>query len=130
MTVQLRTPEQVSLARRLVLEWATKLAFGVVDRTKFVTAASELGRNTLVHGKGGTMEILELLHEGRSGLRLIFEDQGPGIADVNKALQDGYTTANSMGLGLGGTRRLVNEFDIISTPGAGTKVTVVQWKRR
>ena len=112
------------------MDWATKLAFSIVDKTKFVTAASELARNTLVHGKGGTMQIAELLKDSRSGLQLVFEDKGPGIRDIEKAMQDGFTTANSMGLGLGGTRRLVNEFEIVSTPGAGTKVTVVQWKRR
>jgi serine/threonine-protein kinase RsbT len=130
MQVELQTADQLSIARRIVMEWATRLAFSVVDKTKFVTAASELGRNTLKHGMGGTMQITELLNDGRSGLRLVFEDTGPGIADIEQALQDGFTTAKSMGLGLGGTRRLVNEFDIVSTPGVGTKVTVVQWKRR
>jgi serine/threonine-protein kinase RsbT len=113
-----------------VLEWATGLAFPVVDRTKFVTAASELGRNVLVHGRGGTMQIDELASNGRSGLQLIFTDQGPGIADIELALVDGFSTARSMGLGLGGARRLVNEFAIRSTPGEGTTVTVIQWKRR
>lgn len=118
------------MARRAVLEWATRLAFGVVDRTKFVTAASELGRNTLVHGKGGSMLLSEIVENGRSGLRLVFTDSGPGIADIAQAMKDGFTTANSMGLGLGGAQRLVNEFDIVSAPGAGTQVTVTQWKRR
>jgi serine/threonine-protein kinase RsbT len=113
-----------------VLEWATRLAFPVVDRTKFVTAASELGRNVLVHGRGGTMTIEELLRDGRIGLRLRFDDQGPGIADVERAMTDGFSTARSMGMGLGGARRLVNEFVLASTPGQGTTVTVIQWKRR
>ncbi len=111
-------------------DWATKLAFSIVDKTKFVTAASEIGRNTLVHGNGGTMQIAELLQDGKTGLQLMFEDCGPGIEDVDRAMQDGFTTAKSMGLGLGGTRRLVNEFVIVSTPGLGTRGTVVQWKRR
>lgn len=111
-------------------DWATRLAFSTVDRTKFVTAASELGRNALVHGKGGFMVIEELSRDGKTGLRLTFEYQGPGIPDVDRAMTDGYSTARSMGLGLGGTRRLVNEFDIKSTVGVGTTVTVIQWKRR
>ncbi|KAF1048768.1 MAG: Serine/threonine-protein kinase RsbT [Xylophilus sp.] len=111
-------------------EWATRLAFSVVERTKFVTAASEIGRNTLVHGKGGAMEISEVQRDGRQGLRLVFQDQGPGIADLQRAMADGFSTANSMGLGLGGTRRLVNEFDISSQPGEGTRVVITQWKRR
>jgi serine/threonine-protein kinase RsbT len=113
-----------------VLEWATRLAFPVVDRTKFVTAASELGRNVLVHGQGGTMTINELVREGRSGLQLRFEDRGPGIADVEQAMADGFSTARSLGMGLGGARRLVNEFALTSQPGQGTTVTVIQWKRR
>jgi serine/threonine-protein kinase RsbT len=128
--IEIRTPEQLSIARRTVLEWATRLDFSVVDRTKFVTAASEIGRNALVHGKGGSMQITEVERDGKTGLQLVFEDQGPGIPDIDKAMQDGYTTANSMGLGLGGTRRLVNEFDLKSAPGKGTIVTVTQWKRR
>lgn len=102
----------------------------MVDRTKFVTAASELGRNALVHGHGGSMRIEEVARDGKSGLRLVFEDQGPGIPDIDRAMTDGFTTARSMGLGLGGTRRLVNEFDIQSTVGVGTTVVVVHWKRR
>jgi serine/threonine-protein kinase RsbT len=113
-----------------VLEWATKLNFPVVDRTKFVTAASELGRNVLVHGHGGTMEIEELFRNERTGLQLVFADAGPGIPDIDMALTDGFTTARSMGMGLGGARRLVNEFNIESKPGEGTTVTVIQWKRR
>jgi serine/threonine-protein kinase RsbT len=128
--VYIRSPEQLSIARRLVFDWSSRLAFSIVERTKFVTAASEIGRNTLTHGKGGSMEIKEVQRDGKIGLQLVFEDQGPGIADVEKAMKDGYSSANSMGLGLGGTRRLVNEFEITSEPGKGTKVTVTQWKRR
>lgn len=111
-------------------EWATRLDFSVVERTKLVTAASELGRNVLVHGLGGEMAMTELLHEGRLGLALQFADRGPGIADIATAMRDGYSTGRSMGLGLGGSRRLVNEFDIASVPGEGTTVRIVQWKRR
>lgn len=111
-------------------DWAVRLAFGTLDRTKFVTAASELARNTLVHGKGGTLTIVEVNQGGRTGLKLVFEDSGPGIPDIDRALQDGYSTAKSMGLGLGGARRLVNEFEITSTVGQGTRVSIVQWKRR
>jgi len=128
--MEIRSPDQVALARRTVQEWATTLAFGSLDRTKFVTAASEIARNTLVHGQGGTMTISELDAEGRSGLQLVFQDEGPGIADIERALTDGFSTAKSMGLGLGGTRRLVNEFDIESAPGEGCRVSLVQWKRR
>jgi serine/threonine-protein kinase RsbT len=112
------------------MAWAVRLDYGVVVRTKFVTAASELGRNALVHGRGGTMTINEVLQGGREALQLVFEDQGPGIADINQAMNDGFSTANSLGLGLGGARRLVNEFELESHPGRGTKVTVTQWKRR
>ena len=128
--MEIRSPDQLSAARRLVAEWATRIAFSAVERTKFVTAASELGRNALVHGKGGSMLIFELQKDGRSGLQLTFEDQGPGIADIDKAMTDGFSTAKSMGLGLGGARRLVSEFSLTSKPGSGTTVSVTQWKRR
>ena len=126
----IRTLEQLHAARRLVLEWATRLEFSALERTKLVTAASELGRNTLVHGKGGTMTISELRQEARMGLQLLFEDNGPGIADIAQAMTDGYSSAKSLGLGLGGARRLVNEFDIASELAQGTRITVRQWKRR
>jgi serine/threonine-protein kinase RsbT len=112
-----------------VSEWATRLAYSTLEKTKFVTAASELARNILVHGKGGTMTISEVVKAGREGLQLEFEDRGPGIADTEQAMTDGFTTAGSLGLGLGGARRLVNEFHIESSEGRGTKVTVTQWKR-
>lgn len=129
-TLDIRTQDQLTMARRAVQDWATRITFSVIDRTKFVTAASEIGRNTLVHGKGGTMQMDELLVNGTQGLRLVFSDQGPGIADIPQAMTDGFTTARSMGLGLGGARRLVNEFDIASQPGRGTTITLTQWKRR
>lgn len=118
------------MARRTVQEWAVRLAFSVIDRTKLVTAASEIGRNTLVHGQGGTMRMDEVLENGLTGLRLVFQDQGPGIADIPRALTDGFSTGRSMGLGLGGAKRLVNEFHIQSSAGEGTTITLTQWKRR
>ena len=126
----IRTLEQLHAARRLVLEWATRMGFSSLERTKLVTAASELGRNMLVHGMGGTMTLSELRQEARSGLELVFEDKGPGIENIEQAMTDGYSSARSLGLGLGGSRRLVNEFDLQSQPGQGTRITVRQWKRR
>lgn len=124
----LRVESDVVQARQVVRKWAIELRFGLVDQTKVVTAASELARNTIIHGGGGVMR-MEALKEGiRNGLRLHFEDQGPGIPDVARALQDGYTTGSGLGLGLGGSKRLSNEFDIISKPGEGTKITITRWK--
>jgi len=127
-TLPLKNSNDVVLARQKVRQWATELRFTLVDQTKLVTAASELARNTLDHGKGGAMAIEQVGVGGRVGLKLIFEDQGPGIPDIEIALKDGFTTGNGMGLGLGGSKRLVNEFSIDSTPGKGTRVTVVRWK--
>ena len=124
----LKSSNDVVIARQKVRQWAVELRFGLVDQTKLVTAASELARNTLDHGKGGDMTV-EVLNDGaKSGLRLIFEDQGPGIADIDQALKDGFTSGSGMGLGLGGSKRLVNEFSIESHVGKGTKVTVVRWR--
>jgi len=123
-----REEGDVTRVRQAVRERAAGLGFSIVDQTKLVTAASELARNTRIYGGGGTV-LMETLREGfRLGLRLVFEDQGPGIADVDLALKDGYTSGSGMGLGLGGARRLVNEFDIHSVPGEGTRVTIVKWK--
>lgn len=127
-TLPLRDDNDIVLARQAVRKWAQELGFSLVDQTKVVTAASELARNTVLHGKGGTMR-LEVLSEGvRHGLRLTFEDQGPGIPDLSLALKEGYTTGSGLGLGLPGSRRLVNEFDIASRVGEGTRVTVTKWK--
>jgi serine/threonine-protein kinase RsbT len=104
------------------------LKFGLVDQTKLVTAASELGRNTFEHGKGGDMTIEQLANGIRVGLRLTFEDKGPGIIDIENALKDGFTSGSGMGLGLGGSKRLVNEFSIESELGKGTRVIVSRWK--
>ena len=118
----------VVLVRQRVRQLAQELRFSLVDQTKIVTAASELARNTLEHGKGGSCRIEVLDEPPRAGLRLTFEDRGPGIADVELALRDGYTTGNGLGLGLGGARRLVNEFAIESAVGKGTRVTVSRWR--
>jgi serine/threonine-protein kinase RsbT len=121
------TESDIVTVRRLVREAATKLAFSLVDQTKVVTAASELARNTLIHGKGGEMELITL-NGPRVGLRLKFHDHGPGIRDIQLALRDGFTTGSGLGLGLGGAKRLVNEFEIDSQVGEGTTVTVTRWK--
>jgi serine/threonine-protein kinase RsbT len=113
--------------RRRVRETAAGMGFSLVDQTKVVTAASELARNTLIHGGGGEME-LTTLNGPRSGLRLAFQDKGPGIPNIELALRDGFTTGSGLGLGLGGAKRLVNEFDITSRPGEGTRVTITRWK--
>lgn len=131
IVVEIRSPEQVSTARRAVQARAMAIGLSTLEMTKFVTAASELARNVLVHGGGGTMTMQDVERDGRPGLQLDFEDQGPGIADVSQALRDGFTTANSLGLGLGGAQRLVQHFEIVSSqPGVGTHVRIAQWKRR
>jgi serine/threonine-protein kinase RsbT len=124
----LRAEEDVVRARQAVRSWAVELGFSLVDQTKLVTAASELARNTVVYGGGGTLRMEQLEDGARKGLRLVFADEGPGIPDLEMALRDGYTTGGGLGLGLGGARRLVNEFDIQSQAGAGTRITVVKWK--
>lgn len=127
--MKLTAQADVVLARQTVRAWAADLHLSLVDETKIVTAASELARNTLVHGRGGSMRLQVLKEGARNGLRLIFEDKGPGIPDVELAMRDGYTTGNGLGLGLGGAKRLVNEFEIQSKPGVGTRVTVTRWKQ-
>jgi serine/threonine-protein kinase RsbT len=124
----LKTSGDVVAARQRVRQWATELRFSLVDQTKLVTAASELARNALDHGRGGkmTMEIVNGL--AKTGLKLVFEDNGPGIPDIEMAMKDGFTTGSGMGLGLGGSKRLVNEFQIESEVGRGTKITVLRWK--
>lgn len=124
----LRSDLDVLTARRGVSEWAKEIGLTTLERTMVVTAASELARNTIIHGQGGEMS-LEVVREGaREGLRLTFEDRGPGIADIDRALEDGYSTGGGMGLGLPGARRLASEFDLRSAAGAGTCVTIVRWK--
>ena len=123
-----RTSNDLVRVRQLTREWSVLAGFSLVDQTKMVTAASELARNTLEHGGGGTARV-ELLTEGaRRGVRLTCEDRGPGIPDIELALRDGYTSRGGLGLGLGGARRLVNEFGIESRPGDGTRVTISRWR--
>jgi serine/threonine-protein kinase RsbT len=124
----IRSEQDVVATRQLVRALTQELKFSLVDQTKMVTAASELSRNTLVHGGGGELRWEVLEQPGRRGLRLHFEDQGPGIADVKQALVDGWTSNKGMGLGLPGSKRLVHDFEIVSAPGAGTRVSVTRWK--
>lgn len=127
-TVALVTVEDVVRARQLARSWAVEAKFSLVDQTKIVTAASELGRNTVIYGMGGAM-IIELIgQELKTGLRLTFEDRGPGIVDADLALRDGYTTGGGLGLGLGGAKRLMHEFDLQSKAGEGTRITITRWK--
>jgi len=127
-TRALRASEDVVMIRQAVREWAVSCGFSLVDQTKIVTAASELARNAVLYGGGGTVH-LEALNDGaRRGLRLVFEDQGPGIPDVDQALKDGFTTGSGLGLRLGGARRLVNEFAIDSRPGEGTRIAITRWR--
>jgi serine/threonine-protein kinase RsbT len=124
----IRSSEDVVRVRQQVRVLAVAAGLSLVDQTKIVTAASELARNTLDYGGGGTA-LLEVMEDvGRRGVRLVFEDQGPGIPDIQAALRDGFTTGSGLGLGLGGARRLSNEFSIDSKPGVGTKITIVRWK--
>jgi serine/threonine-protein kinase RsbT len=124
----IRTSTDVIKIRQMVRDWAISLGFSLVDQTKVVTAASELARNALDYGGGGEFRIDALQNDRRRGLRLTFSDQGPGIADPEQAMKDGFTTGGGLGLGLGGAKRLVNEFAIDSRPGQGTTVTIVRWK--
>jgi serine/threonine-protein kinase RsbT len=127
-TVPIKTSSDVVLARQKVRQWAIEMKFTLVDQTKLVTAASELARNALEHGKGGHMVIEKVANSIKDGLKLVFEDTGPGIADIETALRDGFTSGGGMGLGLGGSKRLVNDFHIESELGKGTRITVVRWK--
>jgi serine/threonine-protein kinase RsbT len=127
-TVPIRTSEDVVRVRQEVRGMAVAAGLGLVDQTKIITAASELARNTLDYGGGGEAR-LETLQEGiRRGVRVTFEDHGPGIADIEQALTDGFTSGRGMGLGLGGARRLCNDFAITSAPGQGTTVVIARWK--
>lgn len=128
-TSVLQSQEDVVRLRQQVRQLATAQGFSLVEQTKLITAASELARNTVLYGKGGQAHLSVLQRHGRTGLQLIFEDQGPGIVDIPLALTDGYTTGNGLGLGLSGSKRLSDEFDIQSTPGQGTCITIVKWKR-
>lgn len=124
----IRSDGDVVAARQAVRARAVELKFSLVDQTKLVTAASELARNTLVYGGGGVMRLETVDRAPRVGLRLVFEDRGPGIPDVEQALKDGFTSGGGLGLGLGGSRRLVDDMQIESVVGQGTRITVVKWK--
>ncbi len=124
----LRSQHDIVVGRQLVRRLAQQLAFSLVDQTKMVTAASELARNTVTYGGGGQMRWETLFDGGRKGLRLVFSDQGPGIANLELALTDGWTSGGGLGLGLTGARRLVNEFEIDTSIGHGTRVAIVRWK--
>lgn len=132
MTISERLPirsgDDVVRVRQRVRACAIEIGLSLVDQTKIVTAASELARNTLDYGGGGDVAVEVVQQGGRRGVRLSFEDQGPGIADIDKALTDHFTTGGGLGLGLGGAKRLSNEFHIESTPGAGTRVVIARWK--
>ena len=126
--LELRSAADVVSVRQTVRTWAIEAGFSLVDQTKMVTAASEIARNTIDYGGGGTAS-LELISEGqRRGLRIIFEDKGPGISDIQQAMTDHFTTGNGLGLGLGGAKRLVNEFHLSSRVGEGTRVMITRWK--
>lgn len=126
-TTQIAAEMDIVKARQAVRAATLVLGFKLVDQTKIVTAASELARNTLVYGRGGTMTLEFVVRDRRKGLRMIFEDQGPGIADLKLAMTDGYTTGSGLGMGLSGAKRLVSEFDIVSRVGEGTRVTATKW---
>ena len=127
-SLPLSASEHIVIVRQAVRQKAIELGFSLVDQTKIVTAASELARNAIQHGGGGHATIEVVLDGMRRGLRLAFQDSGPGIADVALAMKDGYSTAGGLGLGLSGAKRLSNEFSISSTPGGGTRVVITRWK--
>ena len=127
-SLPLSSEHNIVASRQLVRTLCQQLKFSLVDQTKMVTAASELSRNTLVHGGGGQMRWELLERNGKRGLQLHFEDQGPGIGDLQLALTDGWTSGGGMGLGLPGSKRLVNDFEIHSEPGQGTRVSIARWK--
>lgn len=125
----LRAQEDVVVVRQAVRTQAVAIGLSLVDQTKLVTAASELARNTVIHGGGGKAT-LEVIEAPKRGIRLTFEDQGPGIRDIEQAMRDGFTTGSGLGLGLGGARRLTSEFAIESKPGVGTKIVITHWTKQ
>jgi serine/threonine-protein kinase RsbT len=127
-TLPIRNDEQIVRLRQFVREKAVKQGLSLIDQTKFVTAASELARNTLIYGGGGDAHCTVVERNGRRGLKLEFVDNGPGIPDIQRALSDGFTSGSGLGLGLGGAKRLCDEFDIRSAPGEGTHVSITKWK--
>jgi serine/threonine-protein kinase RsbT len=126
--LSLFSSEDVVLVRQAVRQWASELGFGLVDQTKLVTAASELARNAVIYGGGGTARLERIAEGSRQGLRVTFADNGPGIADIGQAMKDGFTTGGGLGLGLGGAKRLSDEFEIHSQPGQGTRVWFLRWR--
>jgi serine/threonine-protein kinase RsbT len=127
-TFELRAADDIVRVRQLARVWAVNIGFSLVDQTKIVTAASELARNTIDYGGGGSVRLRWLVNGSRAGLRMDFVDTGPGIADIQLAMRDGYTSGSGLGLGLSGTKRLMSEFEIESAPGKGTRVSVARWK--
>jgi serine/threonine-protein kinase RsbT len=127
-TLQIRKSEDVVVARQRVRTMAIEAGLKLVDQTKVVTAASELARNTVIYGGGGTLLLETVTSGARKGVRLTFEDHGPGIADLELAMKDGYTTGGGLGLGLSGAKRLSNEFEIFTKPGEGTRITITRWR--
>jgi serine/threonine-protein kinase RsbT len=127
-TMPIQSDGDVVQVRQKVRAWSVDLGFGLVDQTKMVTAASELARNALVHGGGGSVRLEALIDGARKGLRLTFEDRGPGIPDIELAMRDGYSTGSGLGLGLSGSKRLCSEFDVRSAAGQGTQVMIARWK--
>lgn len=126
--INIRQSDDVVRVRQMTRTFALEVGLSLVDQTKIVTASSELARNTLDYGGGGDVAVELIEQGGRRGVRLTFEDKGPGIADIEQALKDGFTSGKGMGLGLGGAKRLCNEFSIASKPGEGTKVSIARWK--
>ena len=126
--LEIRSSDDVVRVRQQTRVLAVEAGLSLVDQTKIITAASELARNTLDYGGGGELRMEFVEDGGRRGVRLVFEDQGPGIADIQQALKDGFTSGSGLGLGLGGARRLSNEFSIESKVGVGTKITITRWK--
>jgi serine/threonine-protein kinase RsbT len=127
--IVLTSQQDVVVMRQVVRSWSIEAGFTLVDQTKIVTAASELARNAVVYGGGGTATLEIIRETARTGLRLTFQDQGPGIPDIERAMRDGFTTGNGLGLGLGGAKRLSNEFSLESIPGRGTRVVITRWSR-
>jgi serine/threonine-protein kinase RsbT len=127
-TMPILKEQDVIIFRNRVKEISVKIGMSLLNQTKLITAASELVRNMLKYANGGKVQLEIISNNGKTGIRLVFEDQGPGIKDIKQAMQDGFSTGKSLGLGLPGAKRLVNEFDIKSEPGKGTMVTIIRWK--
>ena len=127
-TLKLQTSDDVVRTRQAVRAWMVEMKFGLVDQTKMVTAASELARNAISYGGGGSVDLETVEEDARQGIRLVFDDHGPGIPNIDLAMKDGFSTGGGLGLGLGGSKRLVNDFEIRSVPGQGTRITLTKWR--